>query len=110
MIEEIKAIEYFNNFIKYTKKIAEDEKKMYGETFYQKTLVNRARYFEGVLNMIKEKDNEIEKKDKIIDLMADFISKYHCFSVNVFDIDNECKKEHECKDCIKQYFENKVKE
>ena len=44
------------------------------------------------------------KQAKQIDLMADFIGKYHCFSVNVFNIDNECEEEHKCKDCIKQYF------
>lgn len=65
-----------------------------------------------VLNMIKEKDAEIEKKDKMIDLMAEYISD--------LDIDEDiCKKqsdnncddinrEVECKECIKQYFERKV--
>lgn len=53
---------------------------------------------------------EEEKKDKTINLMADFISKYHCFEISVFGIDNECKYEHNCKECIKQYFEKKVEE
>ena len=30
---------------------------------------------ETVLNMIKEKDREIENKDKIIDLMAEYIAR-----------------------------------
>lgn len=67
---------------------------------------------ETVLNMLKEKDAEIEKKDKMIDLMAEYISD--------LDIDEDiCKKqsdnncddinrEVECKECIKQYFERKV--
>ena len=66
-----------------------------------------------VLNMLKEKDAEIEKKDKMIDLMAEYISD--------LDIDEDiCKKqsdnncddinrEVECKECIKQYFERKQK-
>ena len=54
------------------------------------------------------KDDIVTKQNKIIDLMTEFISKYHCFEVNVFDVDNECKDENNCKDCIKQYFENKV--
>lgn len=69
---------------------------------------------ETVLNMLKEKDAEIEKKDKMIDLMAEYISD--------LDIDEDiCKKqsdnncddinrEVECKECIKQYFEKQVKE
>lgn len=67
-----------------------------------------------VLNMIKEKDAEIEKKDKMIDLMAEYISD--------LDIDEDiCKKqsdnncddinrEVECKECIKQYFERKAEQ
>ena len=67
---------------------------------------------ETVLNMLKEKDTEIQKKDKMIDLMAEYISD--------LDIDEDiCKKqsdnncddinrEVECKECIKQYFERKV--
>lgn len=55
---------------------------------------------------------ELEKKDKMIDLMAEYISD--------LDIDEDiCKKqsdnncddinrEVECKECIKQYFERKV--
>lgn len=76
---------------------------------------------ETVLSLIKEQQKEIEKyktlyeraltdlvkADKQIELMADFIGKYHCFSVNVFDINNECTHEHDCKDCIKQYFAEK---
>ncbi len=57
---------------------------------------------------------ELEKKDKMIDLMAEYISD--------LDIDEDiCKKqsdnncddinrEVECKECIKQYFEKQVKE
>ena len=56
---------------------------------------------------------ELEKKDKMIDLMAEYISD--------LDIDEDiCKKqsdnncddinrEVECKECIKQYFERKQK-
>ena len=114
--------------------------------------VIRNEYLETVLNMLKEKDAEIEKykklladnlakelnnsikakekadtdlddldkgwkvelekKDKMIDLMAEYISD--------LDIDEDiCKKqsdnncddinrEVECKECIKQYFERKL--
>lgn len=57
---------------------------------------------------------ELEKKDKMIDLMAEYISD--------LDIDEDiCKKqsdnncddinrEVECKECIKQYFERKAEQ
>ena len=59
---------------------------------------------ETVLNMLKEKDEEIEKKDKIIDLMAEFIEKVTvdlkiAFGENMLWNRNE----------IKQYFEREAK-
>ena len=54
-----------------------------------------------VLNMLKEKDKEIEKKDKQIDLMANYI-------VDLIKYNNpEEKREVEE---IKQYFERKCEE
>ena len=56
---------------------------------------------ETVLSMLKEKDKEIEKKDKQIDLMANYI-------VDLIKYNNpEEKREVEE---IKQYFERKVEE
>ena len=57
--------------------------------------------------------NELEKKDKIIDAMTKYIEE-----INYID-DTECEFEtrHQiecpptgCKDCIKQYYERKVKD
>ena len=80
--------------------------------------VNNA--IETVLNMLKEKDElyhkalgdlakadrENIKKDKIIDLMADFIDKTgagrRAFSCT-FRKNDECN-ENGCRYCIKQYF------
>ena len=57
----------------------------------------------------------LEEKDKIIDLMAEFIedeltvdefcTKEGCYADNY--IDGHCEK---CLNCIKQYFENTAKE
>lgn len=62
----------------------------------------------NILSMLKE-------KDKMIDLMAEFIedeltvdefcTKEGCYADNY--IDGHCEK---CLNCIKQYFENKAKE
>ena len=47
----------------------------------------------------------IKQKDKQIDLMADFIGQdMRCIRPEI-----KCNKmTHDCKDCVKQYFENKV--
>ena len=67
---------------------------------------------ETVLNMIKEKNAEIEKKDKIIDLMAEWISE-RCLYIDDYGnsceiIQDSCNKKENCELCIKQYFECKV--
>ena len=80
-----------------------------------------------VLSLIKEQQEEIEglkdkevlikryfnkcdlikQKDKQIDLMADFIGQdMRCIRPEI-----ECNKmTHDCKDCVKQYFERKAKD
>ena len=60
-------------------------------------------------------NQQLQSKDKIIDLMAEFIedeltvdefcTKEGCYADNY--IDGHCEK---CLNCIKQYFENKAKE
>lgn len=65
-----------------------------------------------VLNMLKEQDAKIEKKDKMIDLMAEYISDLDIDEdIRKKQSDNNCddiNREVECKECIKQYFERKV--
>lgn len=62
---------------------------------------------EKVLTMLKE-------KDKIIDLMAEAINNNDidediCRRMGQKEECNEFEDKEKCKDCIKQYFENKVK-
>ena len=72
-----------------------------------------------VLSMLKEKDKEIKKKDKIIDLMAEHINylsdelvqatgrnELEFCNGNKYCIDSD----YSCEQCIKQYFERKSKE
>lgn len=63
---------------------------------------------------LKEKDKKIEKKNKMIDLMARYIASLDieediCEKTGRL---NECDSMAlgECEDCIKQYFERKVEE
>lgn len=76
-------------------------------------VVTKKEYIETVLSMLKENSAElaeIEKKDKIIDLMADFMYKTgtgrRALSC-MFRQNDECN-ENGCKYCIKKYFERKV--
>lgn len=72
---------------------------------------------ETVLNMLKEKDKEIEKKDKIIDLMTEYINYLsdelvQATGKNELDFcdGNKCceDSDYSCEECIKQYFERKA--
>lgn len=61
-----------------------------------------------VLSLIKEQQEEIEKKDKQIDLMAEYISKRDVEEdICIKNITNPdwCNEDYtNCQDCIKQYF------
>lgn len=62
----------------------------------------------------KQAKAELEKKDKIIDLMAKWISNI-CFYKDDYGnsceiIQDSCYKDSDCKQCIEQYFENKAEE
>lgn len=70
---------------------------------------------EIVLNMLKEKDAEIEQKNEVLNRVYDFIwendccryfSKKHALCNQVLNFDSclgDCKR-----NCIKQYFERKA--
>jgi hypothetical protein len=60
-----------------------------------------------LLNLLKEKDAEIEKRDKMIDLMAERIN-WLC-KTNGILLDKEHEEDFNEED-IKQYFERKVED
>ena len=70
---------------------------------------------ETVLNLIQEKEEELKKKDKIIDELAKYIDSNNyvdneeCQFQWDFKIE-KCAGNGDCKDCIKQYFEKLAKE
>ena len=66
------------------------------------------KVLETVLSMLEE-------KDKTIDLMAETINNHDidediCKQMGQKEDCNEFEDKEKCKDCIKQYFENKAKE
>lgn len=57
----------------------------------------------------------LEEKDKTIDLIAETINNHDidediCKQMGQKEDCNEFEDKEKCKDCIKQYFENKAKE
>ena len=69
-----------------------------------------------VLNLIDRLQKENEEKDKQIDLMAEMIDELSEYYTRYWGKNNkfckeDCiKKDIDCKDCIKQYFEKITKE
>lgn len=66
-----------------------------------------------LLNLIKKQQAEIEKKDKMIDLMANNIASSDSDLCQYIDETIRCKyyageNKKLCDDCIKQYFEKQV--
>ena len=105
MTKEQEVIKYTETRIKICNENADicDDNDFDEEATY---LREESYMLETVLSMLKEKDKEMEKKDKIIDLMADFINKTgagrRVFSCT-FRKNDECN-ENGCRYCIKQYF------
>ena len=95
-------------------KICEHYKNILYACNYEKGPERTGQAIETALSLIKEQQEEIEKKDKQIDLMAEWISE-RCFYkddyINSCEImQDSCSKEDDCKHCIKQYFERKAED
>ena len=78
----------------------------YSVTLENKTKSELILFIKQLQDMLKEKDKQLEKKDKIIDLMAEYIDENDtCLANYLYKKNGKCNKE-----MIKQYFKNKVKE
>lgn len=109
MTKEEEAIEYLKEHINYFKeqiKFIEAVDCDYYDEEYE-LYKNRVKQFETVLNMLKENSEEKEKKDKIINLMAERIG-WLCKSNGIL-LDKE-HDENFTQEDIKQYFERKSEE
>lgn len=82
-------------------------KVLYGNTFsmHLEQLEQLQNDIKTALNLIQTQQAEIEKKDKIIDLMAEFINKFDLDESICKDIkcNNDVTKQ-DCINCIKKYF------
>lgn len=81
--------------------------------YYDAELEELSQAIDTVLNLIKEQQGKLEKKDEQIDLMAEHISKQDIDEdICIKNITNPdwCNEDYtNCKDCIKQYFADKAK-
>lgn len=119
--EQKEAIKYFEENINYFKEQIKFIKAVdcdYYDEEYE-LYKNRVKQFETVLNMLKEKDAEIEKKDKMIDLLVNKLNQDCKVFENgeikeIVEIYEKIKSTSDLrgielrKECIKQYFESKA--
>ena len=106
VIVSTKTIETVLNILK--EKIAEVEIHTGLEHFYKKEDLDKLELLREANVKIKEKDKEIEKKDKIIDLMSEQLA-----GLTIWKIWNNEKEEPLIlgdKKEVKQYFEKLAKE
>lgn len=122
--EQEEAIEYFKKHINYFKeqiKFIEAVDSDYYDEEYE-LYKNRVKQFETILSMLKEKDAEIENKNRIIDLILDKINENYNKIFNndevkeIIEIYENIKDKNKLKgldlrkECIKIFFERKSEE
>lgn len=95
-IERLKKLDYLLDDVYSTGLVEDEERNKYQDAI------------ETVLPMLEE-------KDKIIDLMSEAINNNDidediCRCMGQKEDCNEFEDKEKCKECIKQYFENKAKE
>jgi hypothetical protein len=95
-----------------TKELQDDIKA--DEIKYKNVIENLKKENEKALaEYMKWQKQELEQKNKIIDLMAETINNIDediCKQMGQKANCNEFEDTEKCKECIKQYFENKAKE
>ena len=112
--EEKKAIEYYKD-----KEVTFEIEGFDVEAFKKALGITEEDSFENHQIRFKTLINLIEKQDKIIDLMAEYIKRdtvfYDTEGISSCDLSEEkyckCSKHNNganCKDCIKEYFRKKV--
>ena len=89
--EQRESIETMQHWIEYEKKHKDEINKADELIHIQDT----------VLSLIKEQEEEMQQKDKQIDLMVEYIDKIDV-SEDICEGKTMC--DENCKDCIKQYF------
>lgn len=87
-----------------------------GHLVYNQSCFDLQKEYENALAEYMEwQKQELDQKNKIIDLMAETINNHDidediCKQMGQKANCNEFEDTEKCKECIKQYFENKAKE
>ncbi len=103
-------------------KIADIKDKLFEENKELKNKINQlenmnefqSKDIEKAVDYTFELNKEIEIKDQIIDLMSEMLNNHDidediCKQMGQKENCNEFTDKENCKNCIKQYFENKLK-
>ena len=82
---------------------------------YQNISNFQYKVYSAAVDDIFELNEKLEEKDKIINLMLETINNHDidediCKQMGQKEDCNEFEDKEKCKECIKQYFENKAKE
>lgn len=82
---------------------------------YQNISNFQYKVYSAAVDDIFELNEELEEKDKIINSMLETINNHDidediCKQMGQKEDCNEFEDKEKCKECIKQYFENKAKE
>ena len=72
----------------------------------EKIYLRNIEAIETVLNMLKEKDREIEKKDKQIDLMSEYMEE----NMDEYQLDEIYAKQYNCNGMKRNWTRGKEKE
>ena len=90
--------------------------------FYNETTSEEMYYGAVLVKLIEKQQEQLQEKDKIINLMAEQIDLFKnkmdmlrnfeedCFIPREFSDIDDCVKRKECKDCIIEYFTKKARE
>ena len=99
--EEKQAIKYFYNL----RATIDESNMLFDEDINVKCGKETIKQITTFLNLLEKKNVELQKKDKIINKMIDFIDAIDgCLC---FDLELRNCIDKNCKECIKQYFERK---
>ena len=130
-IERLKKLDYLLDDVYSTGLVEEEERNIYQDAIEtvlpmleekdkiieQCQNISNFQYkvYSAAVDDIFELNEKLEEKDKIINLMLETINNHDidediCKQMGQKEDCNEFEDKEKCKECIKQYFENKAKE
>ena len=130
-IEILKKLDYLLDDVYSTGLVEDEERNIYQDAIetvlpmleekdkiieqYQNISNFQYKVYSAAVDDIFELNEELEEKDKIINLMLETINNHDidediCKQMGQKEDCNEFEDKEKCEECIKQYFENKAKE